>query len=245
MRAAAARSAMARGVETSGAGKGHAGDGDRWLQRRGAAGGDDRISARWGGSGMSLHDYHCIKEHFANALTEAGFEVRVEEAILLSDGMRECRLLAYPEGEDSMYVWAELSYEWTVENQALWNFLDQELQQGRSIDVAEDEDGAEFFINGTFHMRLGDLACTPEDMRGVADRIRQFTADLVPSGSVVTEVSLTSEGARLEELRYQTSGTQAIVDDSYWWDGWAEIFRSIVHEMLGAYHELARRAGMP
>lgn len=192
---------------------------------------------------MSLHDYHCIKEHFANALAESGFEVRVEEALLLTDGTRECRVLAYPEEEDSPYVWAELTYEWTAENQALWNALDQDLQQGRPIDISEDEAGAEFFIHLAFHMRVGELSCKPEDVRDVADRIRHFASDLVPAGSVVTEVSLTAEGARVEELRYQTNGTQAIMDDSHWWDGWAEIVLNITQEMLRSYHDLARRAG--
>lgn len=193
---------------------------------------------------MSLHDYHCIKEHFANALTDSGFEVRVEEGLLLTDGTRECRMLAYPEDDDAAYVWAELTYEWTAENQALWNLLDQDLQHGRPVDVAEDEDGAEFFVHLTFHMRVAELACKPEDVRQVADRIRHVAGDLVASGSVVTEVSLTADGARVEELRYQTSGTQAILDDSHWWDGWAEIVRSLTQEMVRSYHELARRAGL-
>ena len=192
---------------------------------------------------MSLHDYHCIKEHFYNALTECGFEVRVEEGLLLTDGTRECRFLIYPEGEDSAYVWAELVFEWTAENQALWNAVDQDLQHGRHVDVSEEEEGAEFYIHGAFHMRIGELACKPEDVRQVAERIRQLGSDLVHSGSVVTEVSLTAEGARVEELRYQTTGSQPIVDDSRWWDGWAEIVRSLTHEMLSAYQELARRAG--
>src|SRR5690606_25386044 len=149
-----------------------------------------------------------------------------------------------PEEDDPVYVWAELTYEWTAENQALWNMLDQELQQGRPVDVADDEDGAELFIHLTFHMRVAELACEPEDVRQVADRIRQFGSDLVPSGSVVTEVSLTAEGARVEELRYQTGGTQAILDDSHWWDGWAEIVRALTQEMVRSYHELARRAGL-
>lgn len=193
---------------------------------------------------MSLHDYHCIKEHFATALTDCGFEVRMEEGLLLTDGTRECRLLAYPEDDDLAFVWAELAFEWTAENQALWNAVDQDFQRGRHVDVSEDEDGAEFFIHGIFHMRLGELACKPEDVRQVAERIRQLGSDLVHAGSVVTEVSLSSEGARVEELRYQTSGSQTIVDDSRWWDGWAEIVRSITQEMVTAYQELARRAGM-
>lgn len=194
---------------------------------------------------MSLHDYHCIKEHFANALADVGFDVRIEEGLLLTDGTRECRLLAYPEEDESMYVWAELSYEWAPENQALWNALDRELQMGHPIEVGSDEEGAEFFIHLTFHMRVAELDCKPEDVRHVADRIRQSASDLVPGGSVVTEVSLTAEGARVEELRYQTNGTQAIVDDSHWWDGWAEIVLSITQEMVRSYDDLARRTGAP
>src|SRR5690606_12660596 len=135
-------------------------------------------------------------------------------------------------------------FEWTAENQALWNALDEDFARGRDPEFSEDEPGAQFFLHLVFHMRVGELACRPEDVRQVADRIREVASDLVHSGSIVTEVSLTGEAARVEELRYQTNGTQSILDDSHWWDGWAEIVRSLTQEMVRSYHELARRAGL-
>lgn len=189
---------------------------------------------------MYVLDYAALRDTLFEALAEKDLQGSIDEALYLNVSSRGCEIFVHPFAEPEE-VWGKISFEWVADNQVLYEELTRE--DGDASDGLGDP-RSEVMMHVEFHLHFGDLSIATDAVRDVAKEIKgQAEAFFGDDGGVVAEVSMTSDFARLECLRFEVNTTAPLVSEESWWEQLADVCYAMLDKLQEIYLRLNAEYG--
>lgn len=188
-------------------------------------------------------DYTEFRDRIVDTLNDHGLKGAVEEVIFLNSNSRGCEILVHPWSAPGD-VWAKINFEWMGINQVFLEELTDDDPDDDHVTERLGDLDAEVMMHASFHLHFHYFSPSPDAVSDVAEEIKaQAESFFGDEGGVVAEVSMTSEEARLECLRFEVSTSAPLLTDEPWWDHLAEVTRLMLDKLQEILFRLTSEYG--